>query len=423
MKKLIMLSLFTYTLSFTPAAAQGAWSPRTPLPDSARGYGVGFSIGNYGYVGLGGKEGETGTWEMYNDFWQFDPSTNTWTRKADFPGKARICASTFVIGNYAYVVCGAQNNSGSDLLTECWQYNSITDTWIQKNNFPGLSRYAAAAFAIGKNGYLGTGYDTLGTNNSVLNDFWEYDTSTDSWTQKADFGGIRRYGAAGFAVGGKGYICFGADSFEFSYKAANDMWEYDTGADSWTQKSSNPSDSLAATSGFVIGNNIYVGIGETYYPVRGFSNFWQYNIITDTWTEQTSFIGGKRIVCSAFAINDTGYDGLGVYDSSLAAGTNTMYRFLPDSTTGINEILLGQELVVFPNPAYQKLNIKFNEQNSGLVTLSIMDITGREVLSCEKNVNNDIIQIDVSSLPPAMYFISIKNKDMTIIQKFIKINN
>jgi N-acetylneuraminic acid mutarotase len=124
MKKIIMLSLFTYTVSFTSIAAQSKWSTRTSLPDSTRGYGVGFSIGNYGYVGLGGGQ-RTHGWEYFNDFWQFDPSTDTWTRKADFPGNARICATTFVIGNNAYVVCGAENNTGSDMVSECWKYNGF----------------------------------------------------------------------------------------------------------------------------------------------------------------------------------------------------------------------------------------------------------------------------------------------------------
>ena len=38
------------------------------------------------------------------------------------------------------------------------------------------------------------------------NDFWEYDPTTNTWTQKANFGGTPRDGAVGFSIGSKGYI-------------------------------------------------------------------------------------------------------------------------------------------------------------------------------------------------------------------------
>src|SRR6202041_972812 len=96
MKKLIMLSLFTYTLSFTPAAAQGTWTSRDTLPsDSAASQGIpGFFIGNYGYTGLGSY---TGASISFDDLWRFDASTNSWTKKAPFPGRARVAPACFVI--------------------------------------------------------------------------------------------------------------------------------------------------------------------------------------------------------------------------------------------------------------------------------------------------------------------------------------
>lgn len=44
---------------------------------------VAFTIGNKGYMGLG-----YGTWR--DDFASYDPSTDTWTNLANFPGAARI---------------------------------------------------------------------------------------------------------------------------------------------------------------------------------------------------------------------------------------------------------------------------------------------------------------------------------------------
>ena len=58
-----------------------------------------FSIGNKGYAG-----------DFYNDitngFWEFDPLTQAWTRKADFPGPTRDCGGGFSIGSKGYITGG-----------------------------------------------------------------------------------------------------------------------------------------------------------------------------------------------------------------------------------------------------------------------------------------------------------------------------
>lgn len=416
MKKtlLTLLVLSSSVLVFS----QGSWSPRAPLPDSARGYGVGFSIGKYGYVGLGGSELSGNNWKYFTNFWQFNPSTNSWTRKAAFPGKARICPATFVIGNYAYVVTGGQQNASNNFVRECWQYNSVTDKWIQKHDFPGLTRCWAVGFAIGKNGYIGTGYDTLRYN--VLRDFWEYDTATDTWTQKHDFGGAARYCASGFAVEGKGYICFGLDSTNSI--AARDMWEYDTATDSWTQKSNNPTDSMGFTNGFVIGNDIYVGTGQA-QNFKIYSDFWKYNTINDTWTQQKNFLGGYAAECSAFAIDDTGYMGLGILEDNTLRGSNTFFRFKPeDSLTGILRIFSDAEVHVFPNPFGSSCLISLpNITNNSPIEFTLYNVSGQKEdanISCY--YPNYIL--NRGKLPAGMYFLSVKGNNQVFYKKLLIIN-
>jgi hypothetical protein len=59
-------------------------------------------------------------------------------------------------------------------------------------------------------GYVGTG---AGYNGATA-DFWEYDPVTDTWTQKADFGGGIRRDAIGFSINGKGYLGTGTGVLE-----------------------------------------------------------------------------------------------------------------------------------------------------------------------------------------------------------------
>src|SRR5580704_7826948 len=134
MKKLLLF-LLAFSSSLL-ALSQGTWSPRTSFPDSGYAQGIsGFSIGNYGYVGLG----TTVATRALNFFWQFNACTNEWTRKAYFPGSARVSPASFVIGGKAYIVTGSVSNGGA-CVTECWQYDTATDSWTQKANFPGQAR-------------------------------------------------------------------------------------------------------------------------------------------------------------------------------------------------------------------------------------------------------------------------------------------
>lgn len=264
MKKLLLT--FLVLSSSIYAFSQGTWTSRDTLPDTAMFQGIpGFSIGNYGYAGLGDDEYDFA--KLSDKLWRFDPSTNSWAQMANFPGSARVAPANFVIGHKAYLVTGSVKSSGT-CVTECWAYDAITNTWTQKANFPGGARTYAAAFSIGGKGYVGTGAKET---THFYKDFYAYDTATDAWTRIADFGGIARDGDCGFAVNGKGYVCFGQDSTFIGHK---DIWEYDTGSNVWTQKS-DAFNSLVGGSGFVICNNIYVGTASSsdYFGGGGLTNF------------------------------------------------------------------------------------------------------------------------------------------------------
>jgi N-acetylneuraminic acid mutarotase len=90
-----------------------------------------FSIGNKGYVGTGGTDGNSET----INFWEYDPASDIWTKKADVGGEARGGAVGFAIGNKGYIGTGLliQETNGQvtlTLLKDFWEYdsNSITLT-------------------------------------------------------------------------------------------------------------------------------------------------------------------------------------------------------------------------------------------------------------------------------------------------------
>lgn len=182
----------------------GSWAQKADVGPTGRSGAVGFSIGSKGYIGTGSIVGNNNSIPV-SDFWEYDPTSNTWTQKADFGGVPRYFAFGFSIGTKGYVGTGA---GGSHIYySDFWEYDPSSNTWTQKGNFGGAQRQSAVGFSIGTKGYVGTGY-----NDFYLNDFWEYNPTTDSWSQKENVGGGLRDGAVGFSIGSKGYIGTGFHS-------------------------------------------------------------------------------------------------------------------------------------------------------------------------------------------------------------------
>ncbi|MBK8341838.1 MAG: hypothetical protein IPL12_00140 [Bacteroidetes bacterium] len=63
------------------------------------------------------------------------------------------------------------------------------NTWSTIASFGGGERERAIAFVIGSRAYVGTGIDSA---NICKSDLWEYDPGTNSWTQKANVPGSGR---------------------------------------------------------------------------------------------------------------------------------------------------------------------------------------------------------------------------------------
>ena len=62
------------------STAQNTWTQKADFGGGAREHATGFSIGTKGYIGLGDN------FNLFKDFWEYDPGTDTWTQKADFGG-------------------------------------------------------------------------------------------------------------------------------------------------------------------------------------------------------------------------------------------------------------------------------------------------------------------------------------------------
>src|SRR6185436_2397095 len=184
-------------------------------------------------------------------------------------------------------------------------FYSYADTWTQKASITG-ARDAVMSFSIGTKGYICGGYNS-GTF-TFYKDFWEWDLSTNVWTQKADFGGGFRSAGIGFSIGTKGYIGTGDAP---AYK--KDFWEWDQATNTWTQKADFGGEARWLAVGFSIGNKGYIGTGDTAFSIGGMTkDFWEWDGDTasatyDTWTQRSSLPGTARFVAIGFSIGSKGY--------------------------------------------------------------------------------------------------------------------
>jgi len=246
-----------------------SWSLKANFGGSAREYSVGFAIGYKGYIG-------TGTPGFMKDFWEWELVSNIWTQKADFGGTARHDAVGFSIGNKGYIGTGGDSDSSR---SDFWEYDPTQNQWFQKANFGGGRRNYAVSFSIGTKGYIGTGGDGL----SDKKDFWEYDPFSDVWTQKADLLGVARELSVGFSIGSRGYIGTGAFFNGVTWVGINDFWAWEQSTNTWTQKTDFNGSSRMGAIGFSIGISGYIGTGDDGVGMNHMTrDFWEYKPDTIT---------------------------------------------------------------------------------------------------------------------------------------------
>lgn len=296
----------------------GNWKHRPEFEGVGRTEAVLFTIGNKVYVG-GGYDGN----ERRQDFWVFDQTTGNWSPIAPFPGTPRNSAVAFSVNAKGYLGTGLDEDDNK--LKDFWEYDPASNTWTQKADFAGTARYNAVGFAIGDKGYICTGYD-----GSYLRDLWEYIPANDpndpgTWTQKTSLTGSKRTEAVAFVHNNLAYVVTGLNNGTY----LNDFWVYDPSNDTWTEKRKISSvnddedydddygDNIRRSNGivFVMDDNAYLVCGNRNGVI---STTWEYNISADTWQQKTPFEGPGRQGALGFTVQNRGY---------LVTGSNSSYYF------------------------------------------------------------------------------------------------
>ncbi len=231
-----------------------------------------------------------------------------WFKKADYNQSARTSAVGFAIGTGGFIGTGYDSATYKRNFSV---YIQASDTWVAVTSMggatgSGLSRSGASSFVIGTKAYV-----CCGQNSNPFNlDCWEYDAGADIWTQKANFAGTPRRSAAGFELGGNGYIACGQDISGFK----NDLWMYNVSSNTWTSKAAYPGTPRRLPVAFTIGSKAYVGTGDD-GAFKG--DFFKYDATANAWFTVAVYGGTPRYGATCFVIGTDAYVGTG-YDNTLS---------------------------------------------------------------------------------------------------------
>ena len=341
MKKPFYAALFiTALFAFTGCSDDdddeliGNWKKVSDFEGVPRYGAASFIVNDVAYVGAGLNS----TKNYLNDLWRYNPSTvagaDSWTQMASFDGIPRVDAVGFGAGSVGLIGLG-YNSDRDDLedqgwvLSDFWRYNPSSNSWTLAAEFPGIARRRAVSFSVGTAGYFGTGMDQDENN---LKDFWKYDGASDTWTQIESIGGSKRIGASSFVINNIAYVVGGQNNGS----EVTDFWAYDASADKWTEKrkianlSTDSYDddysSITRTYGaaFTMGGKGYLSTGNRNGSLT--KTTWEYEPTVDLWTERTGFEGTARDQAIGFAVGGRGYILLG---RSGSTRLDDVYEFFP----------------------------------------------------------------------------------------------
>ena len=380
------------------SASAAGWIQQPDFGGEARHRTTMLAIGNKIYAGLGHYNG-AGPNILFEDWWEFDPSTGAWTQKADYLGGICYHAAGFTIGDLGYVGTGRISASGSILVKDFFKYDPSTNSWTQLTDFPGVGRRGAIAFAIGDYGYVGTGSGT--------SDFYRYNPANDSWIAIASLPGGARMSGVGFGIGGYGYAGTGY-RYDLGW-SSSDFYKYNPALNQWTAIPDVGVGPLGTTTrmeacGFSLNGMGYVLTGDNISSGTNYKDMWELDPTTDTWVQIDDFDGTARRYLSGIALNGFGYVGLGTN------GTNFKDFWKFDQVLSLLDRNIDKiSISAYPNPATEVLNLKVDWADGipmEKMSLTLTSLMGQQVATAEMQA--DVNTMDVSNLESGVYIYAIE---------------
>jgi N-acetylneuraminic acid mutarotase len=396
-----LLSFVISVLFFSSLNSQ-EWEQLNDTPFETH-HAIGFSADGYGYS-------LTGTYSRH--FYKYDPNTDSWEQLDDYPGPPRGFGINDFWEGKLYFGFGA-DAPGGNYLNDLWVYDPSTEEFEQLPDCPCAGRAHPAFVILNGKIYMGMGSNFGAPGGGNLNDWWEYDIENQIWTQRTDFPAAERHHPYQFAFGDYVYTGFGHGSGFIS----NEWYRYHPPTDSWEQLSDLPAEGRVAGQQFSYEGKGYVlsGQGNDHGSMEE-GEFWEYDAQTDQWTELPPHPGLSLWAPAFFMIDGYVYLSTGEKDdeeTGIQLPSKNVYRYnLRSLITSTPEKLSAKEVVIYPNPTRNYLNIDTEGQFEKATLINLQGST--------LQVWNELANpMKINQIQPGLYLLRLEGQGQATVEKII----
>src|SRR5229473_31398 len=160
------------------------WTINAPIPEPL-GVAQGATVASADGSRIYHNGGITGALMPTNKTRIYSPATDTWSNAADIPVSPgiRTFGAAVELGGFIYVFGGFD---GTNILDTTWIYDEAKDAWSQGASMP-APRFGSTVAADGTVIWIVGGVESL----SIVGDSttrWQYETSSDTWIQRGHIG-------------------------------------------------------------------------------------------------------------------------------------------------------------------------------------------------------------------------------------------
>lgn len=285
-----------------------------------------ITIEQHGFDELGGLlyvvAGHNGTAHS-NKVYAYDPASNSWSEKADYPIAAQSIVLRAVNGKLYGI--GGWNSSTSTVYNKVYEYDPALNTWTEKTAMT-TAREDFGAAVVGDLIYCFGGL--AGASPQVMSKVLEiYDTANDTWdATKPDMPDNKLLGDFGATMGGKVYA-IGATNYFTNYPSlvpTSTVYEFDPVAGTWATKTACPLP-RCYTEVAVLNDLLYIVSGARATSTNYTHTIYHYDPTGDAWTQDVPALGAPYAAAGSGLV---AYNGA-IYMSGGNTGSgpvNYLYR-------------------------------------------------------------------------------------------------
>jgi len=290
------LTIF-FSLYLPAALAQGKWMDLAPFPEPHEEV-IGQAANGKMYVFAGLVSAPV--WQPVGMVYEYDPSTNKWTKKkpmvlaAHHLSLSEYNGKIYVFGGFTAGKVG--NLAAWTPISNTFEYDPANDSWKELAPMP-TKRGAGVAVTVGDKMYvIGGATVAPGATNPAIHpttaqrvvaNVEEYDPKTNQWRVRASMPTPRNHTAAG-VVNGKIYVIGGriGAAFVAASSNLNNVEAYDPATDTWSAPLAKMPTARSGLCAGVHNGRVYVAGGEWQNAVEqtAYRAFEGYDPATNSWS-------------------------------------------------------------------------------------------------------------------------------------------